>query len=203
MIASVLARHGPAEIRLSPQAESGAEAIGAAIKAGEADAGLVIASRQRADVVELLRGESDLRLVDAAAWWQGPVRLALPFLGQAKLQPTNHTGLDQSVTALSMQMVLTGPAPGADQILGRQGPSSFDTRVAPLSDATVRAIDAALGIRPDVGANLRAAAALSPLLPEMPSARNPRPTQALLSAGIFAYLVFAGWLLVRRKPEGG
>ena len=84
---------------------------------------------------------------------------------------------------------------------GRQGPISFDDRLEPLADTTLRAIDAALGARPDVGANLRAAPALSPAPPEAPSARNPRPDQALLTAGIFAYLAIAGWLPLRPRRD--
>ncbi len=202
LIASVLARHGTAEIALVPQSGSGAAVIGDAIGRGEAEAGLVIATRQRSDVVELLVSRPELRLVDADKWWQGPVRLALPFLGEATLRPDRHPGLERTVSVLSMQTVLTGPAPAEDEVLGRQGPVSFRTEPAPLTDATVRAIDAALGTRPDVDASLRAAAALSPGPAPQSSARNPRPDQAVLSAAIFAYLAFAGWLLVRRRPAG-
>ena len=143
---------------------------------------------RRGDVVELLRSDPDLRLVDASELWQGPVRLALPFLGEAVLRPARHPGLDRAVSALSMQTVLTGPSPAGEQVLGRQGPISYDTRVQAVADTTVRAIDAALGTRPDVGANLRAAAALSPRPREAPTARNPRPDHAALTAGIFGYL---------------
>ena len=198
LVAAVLARHAQGAITLAPQADGGAAAIGAAIAHGTADAGLVIASRQRGDVVELLRDSPELRLVDAAAWWQGPARLALPFLAEAALRPENHPGLDSAVSVLSMQTVITGPAPPEAAGLGRQGPISFDTRVQPLTDTTVRAIDSALGTRPDVGASLHAAPALAPRRPEAPTARNPRPDQALLTMGIFAYLAVAGWLLVRR-----
>jgi hypothetical protein len=198
----VLARHGAVEIALAPQEEDGAAAIGAAIARGAADAGLVIATAQCGDVVELLRSDPDLRLVDASEWWQGPVRLALPFLGEAVLRPGRHPALDRAVSALSMQTVLTGPAPAGEQVLGRQGPISYDTRVQALADTTVRAIDAAFVTRPDVGANLRAAAALSPRPREAPTARNPRPDHAALTVGIFAYLALAGWLMVRRRPGG-
>lgn len=199
LVAAVVARHADTTIVLAPQADSGAASIGAAISVGAADAGLVIASRQRGDVVDLLRAEPGLRLVDASAWWRGAARLALPFLGEATLRPENHPGLDQAVSALSMQTVITGPAPPEAAGLGRQGPISFDTRVQPLTEATVRAIDRALGTRADVGASLRAAPALAPRLPEAPTARNPRPDQALLTVGVFAYLAFAGWLLLRRR----
>ncbi len=203
LVASVLARHGERPIELAPQADGGAAAVGAAIARGEADAGLVIASRQRGDVVDLLRAEPDLRLVEAAAWWRGAARLALPFFGEAMLRPETHPGIDRPVSVLSMQTVLTGPTLASEPGLGRQGPISFDTRVQPLSDAAVRAIDAALGARPDVGANLRGAPALSPGPPEARTARNPSPDQSLLTAGIFVYLAVAGWFLMRRRPGGG
>ncbi|WP_371037770.1 glycine betaine ABC transporter substrate-binding protein [Rhodosalinus sp. FB01] len=199
LIASVLTRHGEGDLTLAPQADSGAASIGSAIARGAAEAGLVIASRQRGDVVRLLRQSPGLRLVDASAWWQGPTRIALPFLGEATLRPESHPGLDRAVSVLSMQTVITGPAPPGTAGLGRQGPISFDTRVQPLTDTTVRAIDRALGTRVDVGASLRAAPALVPRPPEARTARNPRPDQALLTAGIFAYLGLIGWLLLRRR----
>ncbi len=202
LVASVLARHAETPVTLAPQDEGGTAAVAAAIARGAADAGLVIASRQRGDVVEALRADPSLRLMDASAWWQGPARLALPFLAQATLRPETHPGLGRAVSVLSMQTVITGPAPPEAAGLGRQGPISFDTRVQPLTDTTVRAIDRALGTRPDVGASLRAAPALAPRPPEAPTARNPRPDQALLTMGIFAYLALAGWLLVRRGPGG-
>lgn len=200
LIASVLSRHAKKEIALAPQPNGGAESIGAAIASGSADAGLVIASEQRSDVAELLRSRPGFRLIDASRWWQGPARLALPFLSEAILRPENHSGLAGEISVLSMQTVLTGPAPSEKPPLGRQGPSSFDNRLHSLSDSTVSAIDAALGLHPDVGASLRAAPALSPGPTEMPTARNPRPDQAVLAVGIFTYLGFAGWLLVRHRP---
>jgi len=199
LIGAVLALHADTDISLAPQADAGAATIGAAIRSGAADAGLVVASRQRGDVVDLLRSAPDLQLVDASAWWQGAARLALPFLSEAMLLPTSHAGLDRPVSALSMQTVITGSAPPAAGTLGRQGPISYDTRVQALSDTTVRAIDRALGTRPDLGASLQAAAALTPRVAEAPSARNPNPDQAVLTIGIFAYLAFAGWLLIRRR----
>lgn len=201
LIAAVIARHADATITLAAQADGGAATIGAAVAQGTADAGLVIASRQRGDVLELLAARPDIGLMDASAWWQGPARLALPFLGEATLRPETHAGIDRAVSVLSMQTVITGPAPPETAGLGRQGPISFDTRVQPLSDATVRAIDRALGTRPDVGASLQAAPALFPRPPEAPTARNPRPDQALLTVGIFAYLSLAAWLLVRLRAR--
>jgi len=73
--------------------------------------------------------------------------------------------------------------------------------VQSLSDTTVRAIDRALAIHPQVGASLRTAPALAPRPPNTPTARNPRPDHALLTLGIFAYLAVAGWLLVRRRRD--
>lgn len=200
LIASVVARHAETELSLAPQQDEGAASIGAAIGRGAVDAGLVIASRGRSDVVELLRTRPDLRLVDASAWWQGTARLALPFLGEAVLRPENHPEIEGPLSVLSMQTVITGAAAPDTSTLGRQGPISHDTRVQSLSDATVRAIDRALGVQPHVGASLRSAPALSPSPPAAPTARNPRPSQALLTLGIFAYLAIAGWLLVRRRP---
>ena len=201
LIASVVARHADTKIRLAPQEAGDAATIGAAIARGAADAGLVIASPQRGDVLDLLREQPDLRLVDASAWWQGTARLALPFLREAVLRPETHPHLDGALSVLSMQTVITGAAAPAATTLGRQGPISYDTRVQSLSDTTVRAIDRALAIHPQVGASLRTAPALAPRPPNTPTARNPRPDHALLTLGIFAYLAVAGWLLVRRRRD--
>ena len=201
LIASVVARHSETEITLAPQDAGDAATIGAAIGRGAADAGLVIASRQRGDVVDLLGEQPDLRLVDASAWWQGTARLALPFLGETILRPERHPHLDSAVSVLSMQTVITGVIAPDATTLGRQGPISYDTRVQSLSDTTVRAIDRALGIRPHVGASLRTAPALAPGPPATPTAHNPRPDHALLTLGTFAFLAFAGWLLVRRRND--
>ena len=201
LIASVVARHADTEIRLAPQEAGDAATIGAAIGRDAADAGVLIASRQRADVLDLLREQPDLRLVDASAWWQGTARLALPFLQEAVLRPETHPHLDGAVSVLSMQTVITGAAAPEATTLGRQGPISYDTRVQSLSDTTVRAIDRALAIHPQVGASLRTAPALAPRPPNTPTARNPRPDHALLTVGIFAYLAVAGWLLVRRRRD--
>lgn len=201
LIASIVARYADGNITIAPQDSSDAATIGAAIAGGAADAGVVIASRQRSDVVELLREQPSLRLVDASAWWQGTARLALPFLQEAVLRYESHPYLDRDVSVLSMQTVITGAAAPAANRLGRQGPISYDTRVQSLSDATVRAIDRALGIHPQVGASLRTAPALASKPPATPTARNPRPDHALLTLGVFAYLAFAGWLLVRRRRD--
>ncbi|MFO7759722.1 MAG: glycine betaine ABC transporter substrate-binding protein [Roseovarius sp.] len=201
LIASVVARHADTDITLAPQEAGDAATIGAAIGSGAADAGLVIASRQRGDVVGLLREQPDLRLVDASAWWHGTARLALPFLREAVLRPESHSNLDRTVSVLSMQTVITGAASPEATTLGRQGPISYDTRVQSLSDTTVRAIDRALGIHPHVGASLRTAPALTSKPPATPTAHNPRPDHALLTLGIFAYLAVAGWLLVRHRRD--
>jgi len=201
LIASIVARHADTNVTIAPQDASDAATIGAAIVGGAADAGVVIASRQRSDVVELLRKQPTLRLVDASEWWQGTARLALPFLQESVLRPENHPYLDQSVSVLSMQTVITGAAAPNASTLGRQGPISYDTRVQSLSGTTVRAIDRALGVHPQVGASLQVAPALVSRPPATPTARNPRPDHALLTLGIFAYLAVAGWLLVRRRRD--
>lgn len=201
LIASVVAQYAEADIKLAPQSAGDAATIGAAIGSGAADTGLIIASRQRGDVVDLLAEQSDFRVLSASAWWQGTARLALPFLGEAVLRPESHPHLDRAVSVLSMQTVITGAAAPKATTLGRQGPISYDTRVQSLSDATVRAIDRALGIHPDVGASLRSAPALAARAPATPTAHNPRPDHALLTLGIFAYLAIAIWLLVRRRTD--
>jgi len=201
MIASVVARHAETNITIAPQAAGDAATIGSAIGRGDADAGLVIASRQRGDVLDLLGEQSDLQLVDASAWWQGTARLALPFLGETILHPDSHPHLDKAVSVLSMQTVITGVRAPEATPLGRQGPISYDTRVQSLGDTTVRAIDKALGIHPYVGASLRTAPALASSSPPTTTAHNPRPDHALLTLGVFAFLAYAVWLLLRRRTD--
>jgi glycine betaine/choline ABC-type transport system substrate-binding protein len=200
LIGQVLAQHAEREVRLRPLADGDLASAKAALDSGRADAAIVVATRGRGDLKAMFAETDGLRLIDSASWWRGAPRLALPFLRPATLSRQSYPELNTVVPVLAMQTVLTGPAPSETSALGQQGPSSFTTRIGPLTDAKVRAIDAALGPRPDVIANLRRARALSPEIQPQATARNPHPDQALLTLGIFGFIAFAGWLLVRRGP---
>lgn len=187
---------------LRPLAESSADAALAAVREGRAEAAILVAGRERPEVALPHRSDTEeLRLIDAAAWWEGPARLQLPFLRLASLASARPDGGAEPVPTVAMQTTLVGPAPPPVSVLGRQGPGSISTALYPLTDATVLAINEALGPHPDVGPHLRRAAALTPDIRPQPSALNPRPGHAGLLAVIVGFVAFAGWLLVRPRPR--
>ncbi len=201
-LARVLAANRTPAPEIRPLDDTSADAAIAAVRDGVVDAALLVAARERPEVALPHRGDTeDLRLIDAATWWQGPARLQLPFLRLASLASARPDGGAEPVPTVAMQTTLVGPAPPPVSVLGRQGPGSISTALYPLTDATVLAINEALGPHPDVGPHLRRAAALTPQIRPAPSALNPRPGHAALLAVIVGFLAFAGWLLVRPRPR--
>ena len=200
-LVSVLARHRSPPPELAPQADNAVATALAAVRDGVADAAVILAARDRPDVAPVRRdGTDELRLIDAIDWWEGPARLQLPFLRTATLARPEGAESDAPVRTVAMQTTLVGPSAPAVSVLGRQGPGAISTELHPLTDATVLAINQALGPHPDVGPHLRRAAALTPEIRPAPTATNPRPGDAALMIVIFGFLAFAGWLLVRPRP---
>lgn len=191
---------GPSEVVVLE--DTGAEAVGEALADGAADAGLVIASRDRRDV-ELLLRDGQVRLIDAASWWEGAARLDAPFLRELSISPATRPFLSEEVSTLAMQYTLAGPAPEREGRLGDSGPVSYSTGARPLPGSTVQAINEAMGPGfQQVGPHLRRASALDPVIAPAPSVLNPEPVQAVLSIGILAYLALVIWLYIRsgRQP---
>jgi len=183
-----------------PLADTTAETAFDALTDDRADAAVLVrAQASRTTPVALADAPGDIRQIDAADWWTGAARLALPFLRIARIPAAEG---EAPVRSLAMQTTLVGPAPPPVSVLGRQGPSSVGSALYALPDPVVRGIDEALGPHPNVGPHLRRAAALDPQLGSVPTALNPAPDHALLLVGIVAFLAFAGWLLVRPAPGG-
>ncbi len=178
--------------------EMSAQSAVAAVSDGKADVAIVIAEPGRRDLVEALRnGEGGLTLIESASWWGDAARLALPFLREATIPAGTYDRPRRSVATLAMQATLVGPAPAEYSVLGRQGPSSYTEDLYPLTDAVVLAINESLRTNPDVDPHLRKAAALTAPTGHRTQALNPHPDRSLLSLGIFLFLLWAGWLLVR------
>ena len=199
---SVLAANRTPSPAIVPLDETSEEAVIAALRQGAADAVVLLAARERPDVVPERDDAVGLRFIDSADWWEGAARLQLPFLRLASVASPGAAGGEERVRTVAMQTTLVGPAPPPVSVLGRQGPSSISTVLYPLTDANVLAIDQALGPHPDVVPHLRRAAALSPEIRPAPTATNPRPGDAVLLVVIVGFLAFAGWLLVRPAPTG-
>lgn len=196
-LAELVARSGETDAEVVVLEATGAQAVGEALDNGEADAGLVVASRERRDV-ELLLREGRARLIDAASWWRGSARLDAPFLRELLIPAAARPFLSEDVATLAMQYTLAGPAPERESRLGQSGPVSYSAGAQPLASSKVRAINDALGpAYEQVSPHLRRAAALEPVIEPPPSALNPAPMQALLAIGIMAYLVLMIWLYVR------
>jgi len=198
---SVLAANRTPAPKIVPLDDTSEEAVIATLRRGAADVAVLLAARERPEVVPDREAAEDLRFIDAADWWAGAARLELPFLRLASLASPGPAG-DEQVRTVAMQTTLVGPAPPPATVLGRQGPGSISTVLYPLTDANVVAINEALGPHPDVGPHLRRAAALSPEVRPAPTATNPRPGDAGLLIVIVGFLAFAGWLLVRPRPAG-
>ncbi|NBB71415.1 MAG: hypothetical protein GVY33_14020 [Alphaproteobacteria bacterium] len=201
LISVVAANRTPAP-KIVPLDDPSEEAVIATLRRGAADVAVLLAARERPEVVPDREAAEDLRFIDAADWWEGAARLELPFLRLASLASPGPAGGEEQVRTVAMQTTLVGPSPPPVSVLGRQGPGSISTVLYPLTDANVLAINEALGPHPDVVPHLRRAAALTPEIRPAPTATNPRPGDAALLIVIVGFLGFAGWLLVRPRPAG-
>jgi len=200
-IATVIGQHSdPSPVIVPLETRSPEEAV-RTLSAGKASAILIVGERWREDIVRLLRDGGQLQLIDAVDWWEGPARLALPFLREAILSRETDNGSWPTVRTLAMQNTLIGPAGSGEPVLGQSGPSTYSNELYPVSDRVVLAINAALGPHPDVGPHLRRAAALKPKIRPITRSLNPDMSHAFLLAGILAFLAWAGWLFVR-SPRG-
>ena len=193
--ASVYAARRRPPPRVRPRAGAGAAA--AAVAAGEADAALVLATPGRADVAEAVAAHPGLRLVESLGWWRGAVRLELPFLREAVIPAGTYAGQATPVPTAAMQLVLIGPAPPRRTLIGRQGPGAYTEALYPVTDETVRRINAELGPTPGVDPGLRRAAALRPQVRGVGDRLNPHPDRALISVGLIGFALWAVWLLRR------
>ena len=186
----------PAEV-VSLDSTSAAAAVGA-VTSGAADAAIVLAPLGSIQVANALRG-GDIELIPAVEWWVGAARVGLPFLRIATI-PGPVYG-KAPVSTLAMQATVIGPAP-SDDVLGEQGPSTYSEVQKPVTDQVVLAFNEALGPHPAVAHYLRPSAVLTPQVSRVVRALNRTPGYTVLSLGIIAFLVWAGWLLMRPDERG-
>ncbi len=196
-IGAVMRQHADPSPAITPRDNSSPGEAVRTLEAGTASAVLIVGERWREDIVRLLRDDGKLQLIDAVDWWEGPARLALPFLREALLSRQSENGSWPTVRTLAMENTLVGPAGSGEPVLGQSGPSTYSDDLYPMSDQAVLAINAALGPHPDVGPHLRRAAALKSKIRPVTRALNPDVSHAFLLIGIIAFLVWAGWLFVR------
>lgn len=161
----------------------------AAARAAGADAALVLAPLGGPAAVELAAAG---RLLPISGWEQGNNLVRFPHLREARIPEGTYPGQSRAVETLAAQLVLAGPVVEDDEIVGPQGPgASAPTPVSRLPDATVLALDAALGTGLILDPAIAAAPALAPQLPAPPAAINPSPA---ISAMTLAVLALFGWL---------
>jgi len=186
-------------VTLVPLVEGSPQEASEALRDGRAEVALVFTTPGQAELDSLLSRSGDITLVDADGWWRGPAQLTLPVMRPAQINADVYSGLDQPVATLATQIVLFGPATPDGFALGRDGPASLFEEVRPLQSQSVVAINENLGPHSAVDPHLRRAPALTPQVTLHNEGINPHPDRALLMILILAFVVWAGWLLVR--PE--
>lgn len=185
--------------RIVPLADTSIATAIAALKQGKANAVILLAAAGRADIKAALDKEGSLRLIPAHEWWSGARRLSYPFFREATIPADTYPAVRKPVATLTLQATVAGPAP-SDDVLGQQGPSAYTERVAPVSDDMVRALNRELGPHPDVGPHLKPSRALIPEFQYRSQILNRHPVHTFLSFGVLAFLVWAFWLFVRKRP---
>ncbi|MEO1422764.1 MAG: glycine betaine ABC transporter substrate-binding protein [Pseudomonadota bacterium] len=167
------------------------------LSSADADAALVLAPIGSSVVQGLLEGG---RLLPVDGWDSGNNLVRFPQLRQARIPAGSYAGQIFAVETLSSQLVLAGPVVVDTDAVGPQGPgASIPTEVSALSDGTVIALNNALGQGTGLDPAIRAAPALTPLLPSPPAAVNPSSAISLMTALV---LVMFGWLIwLYARPE--
>jgi glycine betaine/choline ABC-type transport system substrate-binding protein len=177
---------------------SGADAAVRALREDKADAAIVLAPLGNPALAAALEPGSGIRLIPASEWWIGSMRIGTPFLHLATIPRTAY-GSD-AVETLAMQATVVGPAPDAEP-LGAQGPYTYGVELKPVTDQVVLTFNEKLGIHSDIGSYLRPAAALEPHAAPAARALNQTPGYTVLSLGIFLFIGWASWLLIRPEED--
>ena len=188
------------------------DALAEAMVESEADAAILMQPIGNSTALALL--ERGLTLLGLDDWSQGNNRIAFPYLQPAQLTPADYapffsgsaedgrpvSGLRTPVETLVTQLLIAGPAPAVDAGIGNQGPAAtFIPKALPMTDLSVRAINAALAPSEEIYPVLPQARALAPQLPQPPDPLNPSPGASLLTVLVILMLAWMVWLLVRPK----
>ncbi len=189
------------------------EALADAMLASGADAAILMQPIGNSTALALL--ERGLPLLAIDRWTRGNNRIAFPYLQPARLTPADYArffadadgarpraGLSAPVETLITQLLLAGPAPAAATGIGDQGPgATFIPRALPMTDLSVRAINAALAPTEEIYPVLPQARALAPQLPQPPDPLNPSPAASLMTALVILVLIWMVWLLLRPESQ--
>ncbi len=199
-------------VQLKPVNAEDPRGLADALADSGADAAMLMQPMGNATVLELLaRGQP---LLPVKGWNRASNRLIFPYLQPAQLTakgyapylggnrfandelPQLRTPLETLVT----QLVLAGPGPTPYSRIGNQGPGAgFAPEAPPLTDLSVKRINAALDQTEQINPILPQAAALEPELPQPPEPVNPSASVSAFTALVLAMLAWMLWLLVR--PE--
>lgn len=188
-------------VTVVPLADESPRSAAEALREGAAEVALVLAVPGRADLRVVLDTPGDITLVDADGWWRSSARLDLPVMRPAQINADVYRGVARTISTLATQLVLFGPAAPERFALGRQGPSSFFEELRPLQDHNITAIDRNLGPHSAVDPHLRRATALTPQVHLRNDRLNAHPGRAVLMIVIVAFVIWAGWLLVRPERD--
>lgn len=186
---------------LSAQAipiEGGTADILAAVTNGGADAALVMTVEGDPAIAAAMADRSK-RMFSLEGWSDGANLVRFPFLRETRIAANVYTGQLTPVETLRTQLVLAGPAPQQDTIVGGQGPAAVAVELQPISGSTVAMLNAAIPGGLAVDPALPLAASLAPALPKPPAPLNPSAGTSILSLILIGFFIWLGWLLVR--PE--
>jgi hypothetical protein len=173
-------------------------ALAEAVASGAAD-GAVVLAPAGSEALDAAFAAGELSVLPVAGWKEGANLVRFPYLREARLPAGTYPGQFDAIDTLRLQLVLAGPAPRRDDVIGDQGPSSIATTELAISDTAVLALNGAIPDAPRVDPALPTAAALAPELPSPPAAMNPAPDISVLSVALVAFLIWLGWLYIR--PE--
>lgn len=196
--------------QLTPVGAEDAQGLANALADSGADAAMLMQPIGNATALELL--ERGLPLLPVTGWNQASNRLIFPYFQPAQLTANDYAPylsgdqfandelpqLRTPVETLVTQLVLAGPGPTPYARIGNQGPGAgFAPEAPPLTDLSVKRINAALDQTEQINPILPQAAALAPELPQPPDPVNPSPAVSAFNALVLAMLVWMLWLVVR------
>lgn len=175
-----------------------AETVSEAVLASDADAAVVMAPLGNEIVTRLLGNGA--RLLALEDWEQGNNLIRYPTLRQARIPADAYPDQRSAVDTLTAQLVLAAVGPTPANAAGDRGPgASYSESAQPLADATVTALNEALGSEVEIDPALRQAAVLTPRLPDPPAPLNPAPGMSILNVFVIGLIVWLLWIYVR--PE--
>ena len=186
------------EAKLKPVEAGTPEAIIETVTSGGADAALVVAPLGNQAISRMIDGVA-FKVMPLDAWKGGANLVRYPFLREVRVPANTYRAQRQAIDTLGVQVVLAGMAPVAGDAVGDQGPSAVSTTIAPIPDATIKTITAAIPGKLLVDPTLRQAAALAPVLPTPPASINPAADVSIMN--VLIVLMFVGLFWLYGRPE--